>query len=154
MKKREPSCDPQRPRERRATKRHRDSGNSSARELFPEEAVNRRAGKRQQRDDPEIQIAIRSHSLSRFTWSMLRVSRVRYTAMMIAKPTAASAAATTITKNTKTWQLRACHFAAKATNERFTPLSISSMDMKMVMILRLIKNPVTPHANRIALRTR
>src|SRR5205807_2450916 len=44
--------------------------------------------------------------------------------------------------------------AANATNERFTPLSISSMDIKMVMMLRLIKNPVTPHANRIALRTR
>ena len=66
---------------------------------------------------------------------------MRYTAMMMASPTAASAAATTITKKTKICPLSACQCAAKATKERFTPLSISSIDMKMVMMLRLIKKP-------------
>jgi hypothetical protein len=31
---------------------------------------------------------------------------------------------------------------------------MSSIDIKIVMMLRLIKNPVTPQANRIALSTR
>ena len=37
---------------------------------------------------------------------------------------------------------------------RFTALSISSMDMNTVMMLRRNRNPATPSANRIALRIR
>src|SRR5438045_1729402 len=123
-----------------------------ARKLLPEQAVDGRANQRQQGNPPQMQV--RRHSLSRFTWSTFRVSRVRYTAMMMASPTAASAAATTITKKTKIWPLNACQCAANATNDKFTPLSISSMDMKMVMMLRLIRKPVTPQANSMPLKTR
>ncbi len=42
-----------------------------------------------------------SHSFMRLIWSTLRVWRVRKMAMMMARPTAASAAATTMTKKTK-----------------------------------------------------
>jgi hypothetical protein len=42
----------------------------------------------------------------------------------------------------------------KATNARFTALSISSMDMKIVMMLRLKMNATTPRPNRTALSTR
>ena len=51
-------------------------------------------------------------SFSRFTRSTFKVSRVRNTAMMMASPTAASAAATTMTKKTKTWPLRGSAVAA------------------------------------------
>ncbi len=37
---------------------------------------------------------------------------------------------------------------------RLTALSISSMDMNTVMMLRRNRNPATPSANRIALRIR
>jgi hypothetical protein len=74
--------------------------------------------------------------------------------MMIANPTAASAAATTITKKTNTWPASACQCAANATNERFTPFNINSIDMKMVMMLRLMRNPTTPQANRNPLSSR
>src|SRR5947207_8508260 len=37
---------------------------------------------------------------------------------------------------------------------RFTALSISSIDMKMVMIFRRKRNPATPSANNTALRMR
>src|SRR6267154_3951707 len=37
---------------------------------------------------------------------------------------------------------------------RFTALSISSIDMKMVMMLRRKRNPATPSANSTALRIR
>src|SRR5271169_4368160 len=115
-----------------------------------QQPINSGAGKRQQRNDPEM----KAHSLRRFTRSTFRVSRVRNTEIMIARPTAASAAATTMTKNTNTCPLSIFNSAAKATNVRFTALSISSIDMKIVMMLRLIRNPVTPQANRIPLRMR
>src|SRR5205814_6740447 len=125
-----------------------------ARKALAKQPIDGPADERQQRDEPKIKIGILPHNLSRLTWSMFKVSRVRNSAMMIARPTAASAAATTITKNTNTCPLSCCHRAAKATKERFTPLSMSSIDINMVMILRLIKNPMTPQANKIPLSTR
>ena len=87
--------------------------------------------------------------------------------MIIANPTAASAAATTITKKTNTWPLNGttsaplgssfgCKFQylANVTKLRFTAFSISSIDIKMVMMLRLSRKPNTPSENRIALRMR
>src|SRR5262249_58418030 len=70
-----------------------------------EEPVDGRTNERQHGDDPKIEVLV--HSFSRFTWSTFRVSRVRKTEIIIARPTAASAAATTITKKTKTWPLSA-----------------------------------------------
>src|SRR5215472_67978 len=125
----------------------------------------RRAHQRQQGNHPKIQVLV--HNFSRFTWSTFKVSRVRKTEMMIASPTAASAAATTITKNTKTWPLKgttsaplgsfigfACQYLAKATKLRLTAFNINSIDIKMVMMLRLSRKPKTPRENRIALRIR
>src|SRR5579859_3041919 len=117
-----------------------------------EKAIDGRAGQRQQWNDPEIEIF--GHNFSKFTRSTLSVSRVRKTAMMMAKPTVASAAATTITKNTNTWPFKLRQWFAKATKLRFTALSISSMDMKMVMMFRLSKKAETPKQNRMALRIR
>src|SRR6266480_1442044 len=149
---REPDRDPKRHGESGAAERECHCCNGSRGKPAAKETVDGGADQRQQRNQPEMQV--RGHSLSRFTRSTSKVSRVRYTAMMMASPTAASAAATTITKKTKTCPLSACQCAAKATNDKLTPLSINSMDMKMVMIFRLIRNPVTPQANKMPLSTR
>src|SRR5438093_1874361 len=69
--------------------------------------------------------------------------------MMIARPTAASAAATVITKNTNTCPATPCT-CANATNVRFTALSISSTHMKMMIALRRVSTPTTPIVNSTA----
>src|SRR3712207_3788495 len=79
----------------------------------------------------------------------LTVRRCRNSAMMIASPTAASAAATVITKNTKTWPA-APYTRAKATKDRFTALSISSTHMKMMIAFRRVRTPTTPIVNSTA----
>src|SRR6267378_4840446 len=68
---------------------------------------------------------------------------------MMARPTAASAAATAITKNTKTCppMPRVC---ASATNVRFTALSMSSTHMKITITLRRNSTPATPSVNSTA----
>src|SRR3954451_12768582 len=63
--------------------------------------------------------------------------------MMIASPTAASAAATVMTKNTKTCPATP-YACANAMNVRFTALSISSTHMKMMIALRRVSTPTTP----------
>src|SRR5438477_11958722 len=69
--------------------------------------------------------------------------------MMIARPTAASAAATVMTKNTNTCPATP-YACAKATNVRFTALSISSTHMKMMIAFRRMSTPTTPIVNRAA----
>src|SRR2546426_9177817 len=68
---------------------------------------------------------------------------------MIARPTAASAAATAITKNTKICPATPSD-CASATNARFAALSISSTHIKMTMALRRSSTPATPSANSTA----
>src|SRR3954471_10521058 len=71
--------------------------------------------------------------------------------MMMARPTAASAAATVITKKTNTWPATP-YVCAKATKVRFTALSISSTHMKMMIALRRGSTPTTPMVNSTALK--
>src|ERR1700693_5185392 len=85
--------------------------------------------------------------------SILSDWRLRAIKTMMAIPTGASAAATTITKNTNACPERSCHCRLNATNARFTALSMSSMDMKIVMMFRLNTKPTTPSPNKIALST-
>jgi hypothetical protein len=76
--------------------------------------------------------------------------------IIMAKPTATSAAATTIIKiakicpvsNSGTINLE------KATIAIFTPLSISSIDIRMTMALRLARAPYSPIENKTADSTR
>src|SRR3954471_19104223 len=65
---------------------------------------------------------------------------------MMARPTAASAAATVMTKNTNTCPATP-YVWANATNVRFTALSISSTHMKMMIALRRVSTPMTPIVN-------
>src|SRR6267378_399820 len=68
---------------------------------------------------------------------------------MMARPTAASAAATAITKKTKTCPPNP-RFCASATNVRFTALSMSSTHMKITIALRRNSTPATPSTNSTA----
>src|SRR5215210_3802381 len=73
--------------------------------------------------------------------------------MMIARPTAASAAATVMTKKTNTCP-ETPYRCEKATKARFTALSISSTHMKMMIALRRVSTPTTPIVNSAAEKKR
>src|SRR5262252_2196877 len=122
--------------------------------LRAQKSIDRRAEQWQQRDDPQVREhrILRHQSLSKSTRSTLSVCRLRAIKMMIPRPTAASAAATTITNKTKTCPSSLPSAWLKATKAKFTALSISSMDMKMVMTLRLKMKANTPRPNKMALR--
>src|SRR6266403_1575086 len=128
-----------------------DGVDELVRPLGAEKAVDRRAEERQRGNDPEI-VENGHQSLSKSTFSTFSDLRLREIMMMMPSPTAASAAATTITKRTKTWPSRRCQTWLKATKARLTALSMSSMDMKMVMMLRLKMKAMTPRPKRMALR--
>src|SRR5689334_15117269 len=73
--------------------------------------------------------------------------------MMIASPTAASAAATVITKNTNTCPVTP-YACANATKLRLTAFSISSTHMNTMIALRRISTPNTPITNSTAEKKR
>src|SRR5205823_2024618 len=112
-------------------------------------AVHHETGEGQRRHHPEQRERGQRHQpLSRLMFCKSTVWRCRYTARMIASPTAASAAATAMTKNTKIWPATpSC--CAKATNARLAAFSISSTHMKMTIALRRSSTPSTPTANRM-----
>lgn len=64
--------------------------------------------------------------------------------MIIAKPIAASAAATVIIKNTNIWPFMLPKNEENATNTKFTEFSINSIHIKTIIAFLLIKTPVTP----------
>jgi len=129
----------------RATAGDEGAGQTAAQGSVDEES---REGK--QRNQPEVEAGISSlvsfEVLSSEQVDLVDVGvwRVRKMAMMMASPTAASAAATTMTKKTKICPVIWCHMCAKATKVRLTALSISSIDMKMVMSCRLMRKLATP----------
>src|SRR4029453_18713754 len=82
-------------------------------------------------------------------FSRLTVCRCRKIAMMIARPTAASAAATVMTKITNTWPAMP-YTLLNATNDRFTALSMSSTHMKMMIAFRRVSTPMAPMVNSTA----
>ena len=94
---------------RRGGKEQRDRRNDRVRQFSAQQPVQQKAGEGQQRNQPEMQCGRAGHSFIRSIESTFRVFRVRKIAMMMASPTAASAAATTITKNTNIWPLTSRH---------------------------------------------
>src|SRR3989304_1250511 len=74
--------------------------------------------------------------------------------MMMASPSATSAAATAMTNNTVIWPSIEPRNFENATKVRFTAFNMSSIAMKMMRALRLITTPITPMAKRAALRIR
>jgi len=74
--------------------------------------------------------------------------------MIIARPTAASAAATAITKNTNNCPIELPRYDENVTKVKFAELSISSIDIKTIMAFLLIKTPITPVEKSAALKIR
>lgn len=86
---------------------------------------------------------------------------LRYSITMIARPTLTSAAATTMMKNTNSCASSPVEYLGppkpeftnaycifeKATSNRFTAFSISSMHMNTIMALRRTSTPVIPMQN-------
>src|SRR5690606_5087417 len=73
----------------------------------------------------------------------------RYTIMIIASPTATSAAAKAMMKKTNTCPLGSPRYAEKAANNKLTEFNINSMDIMMMITFLRISTPVTPIANII-----
>lgn len=86
--------------------------------------------------------------------STFTVCLILKSAMTIANPIAASAAATDITKNTKICPEASPKFAAKPTKVRLTEFSINSIDMKMIIALRRVMTPIVPIEKMIPDKTR
>src|SRR5262249_8597339 len=74
--------------------------------------------------------------------------------MMIANPTAASAAATAITMKTNNWPVTLLCSRENAISERLTALSINSTHINSDMTLRCMSTPITPIVNKTALSAR
>lgn len=94
------------------------------------------------------------YHLKIFISSTLTVSLFLKSAMIIARPTAASAAATAITKNTNSCPIELPRYDENVTKVKFAELSINSMHIKTIMAFRLIKTPATPIVKSAALKTR
>src|SRR4029077_17149807 len=91
------------------------------RPVFSEQAVDGRTGQRQRENNPEM-VEHRHQNLSRSTFSTFNDRRLCAMVMTIARPTAASAAARTITKNTNISPSSWLCARANATKARFTAL--------------------------------
>src|ERR1700739_4697779 len=85
--------------QRTQRRKQRDRCDDCLRQPPPQQPIEQKACKGQQRDQPEMEIFV--HSFIRSMRSTASVARARNTAIMMASPTAASAAATIITKKTK-----------------------------------------------------
>src|SRR5207244_6349860 len=81
-------------------------------------------------------------------------SRFRNSPMSIARPTAASPAATVITKKPRTCPSIDPRLRASATKVKLTAFSISSIAIKMTMTLRRMSTPTAPIAKSAALSPR
>lgn len=86
-----------------------------------------------------------------FISSTLRVALFLNKAIMIARPTAASAAATAITKNTNICPTEFPIKDEKVTKLKFAELSINSIDIKTMIAFLLVSTPATPTTNIKAL---
>src|SRR5690554_7081129 len=92
------------------------------------------------------------YHLSLFNESILTDPVFLYIITRTARPTVISAAATAITKNTNTCPDGSPWCLEKATIKRFTEFNMSSIDINMIIILRLTKMPIIPIENKIEQR--
>lgn len=72
----------------------------------------------------------------------------------MASPTATSAAATAMMKNTKICPDGSDLYDEKAANNKLTELSINSTDMKIIMAFRRVNTPMIPIQKRAVLNQR
>ena len=74
--------------------------------------------------------------------------------MIIASPIAASAAATANIKNTNICPFISPRKEENATKDKFIELSISSIDIKIIIAFLLTSTPITPIQNSMVLKIR
>src|SRR5215813_7557362 len=127
-----------------------DQGNQTLRQPFSQNAVENGAEERQHGNQPEQFQWIHLHHFNKLLRSTFNDSRFRNIAITKARPTAASAAATTRTKKTKIWPLIWPCWLENATKVRFTAFNMISTDNSSAMMFRLMKNPSTPIRNKTA----
>src|SRR5207302_840906 len=130
----------------------------------PDQPVDGRAEKRKKRDEVQPgDFHSTPQNLSVSNSSTLTELRLRKTAITMARPTAASAAATAMTKKTAVWPLKKPAWVGalftsgkreKVRKVRFTALSISSMLMSTMSALRRSTTPTPPSAKSAAPRNR
>src|SRR5260370_6601339 len=154
--------------ERQAHAADTEQADANIRQPLAEEKHQARGRQRKQRDEPEMieKVARGRHAVfissilsSRYHFSKSissanTVSRFRKKAMMIPRPTAASAAASAIMKRAKTCPATSPYKRGQATRLMFTALRISSMDMCTTMTLRRVTTPITPMIKRARLRNK
>src|SRR6185436_9526274 len=114
----------------------------------PAERVQQKPDERKERNEAQ------HHHFNSVNESGFSDSRCLNRLMTIARPTAASAAATVMTKNTMIWPSADPSARPKATNVRLTAFSMISIDSRIVIRLRRRNTPAVPIENRIADRTR
>src|SRR6185295_1763438 len=111
-------------------------------------------GDQRREDDRDVDVLhAQPFSLSSSSTLMLRV--LRNSTTRIARPIAASAAATVRMKNTNTWPSVSFHMRENAMKLKFTASSMSSIHIKSrITFLRLMKMPATARLNSTAASAR
>src|SRR5574343_262668 len=94
-------------------------------------------------------VSISDYPFKFFKLSISIDPKLRNTETKMANPTATSAAATAIEKNTNTCPSASWWYVEKATNNKFTAFNMISIDMKTMMAFRRYNTPNTPIQNRI-----
>src|SRR5437762_2812952 len=125
-------------------RQRREPARDRFRQAPSQRRVDDEAEEREQRDEGD------HHHFNSVKASGLSDSRWRKRPMTIAKPTAASAAATVMTKNVMICPSTVPCERPNATNVRFTAFSMISIDSRIVMRLRRRKTPAAPIAKSSA----
>jgi hypothetical protein len=97
---------------------------------------------------------IQDYHFKIFISSILMVCLFLNNAIIIAKPTAASAAATVITKKTNNCPVTFPKYDENVTNVKLAEFNINSIDIKTIIAFFLVNTPITPVMNINALKTK
>src|SRR5262249_12636257 len=140
--------DRDRHRERRQHDERREAAGDGLRQAAAHRRGDGEAEQREERNESD------HHHFSDVNASGLSDSRWRNRPITTASPTAASAAATVMTKNVMICPSTLPCARPNATNDRLTAFSMISIDRRMVIRLRRRNTPAVPIANRTADTTR
>ena len=116
--------------------------------FFPKKTLKRNPANGDKSSSIAKLLSIPDYPFKFFKLAMSIEPMFRKTETRIASPTATSAAATAIEKNTKTCPSASWWNVEKATNNKFTAFSMISIDMKTMMAFLLYNTPKTPMQNR------
>src|ERR1035441_2127425 len=125
-------------------------------ELLGQQQHDRRPEQREQRNQPDLvwEVHWLSYHFSKSISSASTVSLLRNRAIRMPSPTAASATASTITKIAKICPWTAWAWCENATRLMFTAFRISSMDIRIITMLRRVSTPTVPMSSSAALKAR